>query len=64
MLALINTSDCDEVLNHLETMVFDMLPEPQAEDVWDNLSGLATGGASAEFLYDELYRYIEEGVND
>ena len=58
MMAAVNTPDGEAILEDINNVVFSVLDKPEARIVWSILQDLFYGGASEEFLYDELTRLV------
>ena len=63
MMAAMNTPDGEAILEDINNVVFSVLDKPDAKIVWFTLQDLFYGGASEEFLYDELTRLVDEGLD-
>ena len=61
MLALINTASYEEVMEDLNNIIFNVIePKSLASLYYDELEDIAIGGATEEYLYNELSLMTQE----
>ena len=52
MIAIINSYDCDFIIDGLQAMCYDRFDEDTANQLWDEVSDMIDGGASEEYCTD------------